>query len=151
MRTLAARRWIVRTIVFWIDVQRSLYIGQGGSRSEFTHVFNCGSSTMNTIFNFLACYACYQPCSCRRDLPIIAVQVTTFGPKISTTSPALRALLAQEHLVVVTASSKLLRSVILIWVVLVSVLAADVVLVIHVVGTLLGLGMGTLAVVGIHA
>ena len=66
-------------------------------------------------------------------------------------SPALRALLAQEHLVVVTASSELLRSVILVWVVLVSVLAADVMLVIHVGGILLGLVVRTLAVVGIHA
>ena len=106
---------------------------------------------MNSIVYFLACYACYQPCSFRRDLPKIVVQVTTFGPKVFTTSPGLRALLAQEHLVVVTASSKLLRSVILIWVVLVSVLAADVVLVIHVVGILLGLATGFLAVVGIHA
>ena len=66
-------------------------------------------------------------------------------------SPTSKALLAQEHLVVVTASAELLRSIILVWVIVVSVLASDVMVVVHVGGILLGLVVRTLAVPFIHA
>ena len=65
-----------------------------------------------------------------------------------------RALLAQEYSVipaVATALLELLGRVILVWVVLVSVHAPDVVLVVHMAGILFGLVVGTLAVVGVHA
>ena len=65
-----------------------------------------------------------------------------------------RALLAQEYSVipaVATAFLELLGRVILVWVVLVSVHAPDVVLVVHIAGILFGLVVGTLAVVGVHA
>ena len=66
-------------------------------------------------------------------------------------SPTTTGSLTQKHLIVVTASSELLRRAILIWVVLVSVLAPDIVLVVHVGSILLGLVVCTLAVVFIHA
>ena len=65
-----------------------------------------------------------------------------------------RALLAQENLVaalIAVALLELLRRAILICVVLVGVQAPNVVLVVHVVGILFGLVVGTLAVVGVHA
>ena len=68
--------------------------------------------------------------------------------------PTSRALRAQKHLIAAlatVAALELLRSVILVWVVLVSVLAPDVVLVVHMAGILLGLMMSTLAVVSVHA
>lgn len=68
-------------------------------------------------------------------------------------NPTSRGLLAQAHLVVTIAPTalELIRSGILIWVVLVSVHAPDVVLVVHVISILLGLVVGTLAVPGVHA
>ena len=59
-------------------------------------------------------------------------------------------LLTQKHLIVVT-TSELLRRAILIWVILVSVVAPDIVLVVHVFCILLGLVVCTLAVPFIHA
>ena len=61
---------------------------------------------------------------------------------------------AEEHLVVVVVAPtalELARSGILVWVVLVSILAADVVLVVHVGSIFLGLVVSTLAIVGVHA
>ena len=61
---------------------------------------------------------------------------------------------AEEHLVVVVVAPtalELARGGILIWVVLVSILATDVVLVVHVGSIFLGLVVSTLAVVGVHA
>ena len=56
---------------------------------------------------------------------------------------------AEEHLV--PTALELFRSGVLIWVVLVSILAVDVVLVVHVGSILLGLVVSTLAIVGVHA
>ena len=62
---------------------------------------------------------------------------------------------AEEHLVVVVVVAptalELARSGILIWVVLVSILATDVVLVVHVGSIFFGLVVSTLAVPFIHA
>ena len=64
---------------------------------------------------------------------------------------------AEEHLVVVVVvvvaptALELVRSGILIRVVLVSILAADVVLVVHVGSIFFGLVVSTLAIVGVHA
>ena len=66
-------------------------------------------------------------------------------------SPIMSGLLAQKHLIVVTTASELLRRAILIWVVLFSALAPDVVLIVHVGSILLGLVVCTLSLVRIHA
>ena len=62
---------------------------------------------------------------------------------------------AEEHLVVVVivapTALELARSGVLIWVVLVSILAADVVLVVHVGSIFFGLVVSTLAVPFVHA
>ena len=61
---------------------------------------------------------------------------------------------AEEHLVVVVVAPTALelgRSGILIWIVLVSILAAGVVLVVHVLSILFGLVVSTLAVPLVHA
>ena len=68
--------------------------------------------------------------------------------------PPLTARPAEEHLVVVVVAPtalELARSGILVWVVLVSILAADVVLVVHVGSIFLGMVVSTLAIVGVHA
>lgn len=75
-------------------------------------------------------------------------QAATLGRNPFTSSSTLGPLLSQEHSIV---SSKLLGRAISVWVVLVSVLAPNIVLVVHVMGILLGLMVSTLAVVFIHA
>lgn len=75
-------------------------------------------------------------------------QAATLDWNLFISSPTLGSLLSQEDSIV---SSKLLGRVISVWVIVVSLLASDIVLVVHVMGTLLGLMVSTLAVVGIHA
>ena len=80
----------------------------------------------------------------------------TFGEDSSMSDPPSTARPAEEHLVVVVVvvaptALELARSGILIWVVLVSILAADVVLVVHVGSIFFGLVVSTLAVPFVHA
>lgn len=80
--------------------------------------------------------------------------VAICGPRSFTSYPTSRALLAQEHLVVVAVATsllELLRRPILICIVLVSIQVADIMLVVHVGGILFGLVVSTLAVVSVHA
>ena len=86
-----------------------------------------------------------QFCSWHCRLPRFTVKPQ---PLVGNLSGREGSLLAQDHLIV---SSKLLWSAISVWVVLVSVLAPDIVLIVHVGGIFLSLMVSTLAVVGIHA
>ena len=77
-----------------------------------------------------------------------------FGRKMLMPNPASKALLSRGSLVVVviapTALLEILGSAILIWVVLISVLATDVMFLVHMASILLGLVVSTLAVIGVH-
>ena len=120
------------------------------ARSQSSHMCYCRVSQIILMVSVV--FACYQLCLWHCRLLGTAIKPRLLVGIFHVESNS-RAMLAQEYLVVAIAATalELRRSVILVWVVLVSVHAPDIMLVVHVAGIFLGLVVSTLAVVSVHA